>query len=57
MKPEHAASAVNDASSDAAGTGVSRVESAYQTMRQRILDNVWSPGYARWSRKSLSNSA
>ena len=31
--------------SDAAAAGGSLVESAYRTMRRRILDNVWSPGY------------
>jgi DNA-binding GntR family transcriptional regulator len=31
--------------SDAAPAGGSLVESAYRTMRQRILDNVWPPGY------------
>ncbi len=30
---------------DAVTAGGSLVESAYQTMRQRIFDNVWPPGY------------
>jgi len=30
---------------DPAAAGGSLVESAYQTMRQRILDNAWPPGY------------
>ncbi|MEO5765154.1 MAG: GntR family transcriptional regulator [Casimicrobiaceae bacterium] len=30
---------------DTHAAGLSLVESAYQTMRRRILDNVWPPGY------------
>ena len=30
---------------DSAAAGGSLVESAYRTMRQRILDNVWPPGH------------
>jgi DNA-binding GntR family transcriptional regulator len=30
---------------DPAAAGVSLVESAYQTMRRRILDNLWPPGH------------
>jgi len=33
------------ASSVPAATGGSLVEVAYRTMRQRVIDNVWSPGY------------
>ncbi len=31
--------------SDAAPVGGTLVESAYQTMRRRVIDNVWPPGY------------
>jgi DNA-binding GntR family transcriptional regulator len=33
------------ASAEPAATGGSLVESAYQTMRRKILDNVWPPGH------------
>ncbi len=34
-----------DKIADSGATGGSLVESAYQTMRRRILDNVWPPGH------------
>jgi DNA-binding GntR family transcriptional regulator len=34
-----------EAPADPAATGGSLVESAYQTMRRKILDNVWPPGH------------
>jgi DNA-binding GntR family transcriptional regulator len=39
------AALTREAPSPEAAPAGSLVESAYQTMRQRILDNVWPPGY------------
>ena len=45
MSSERAKASGRPASSVPAAAGGSLVESAYRTMRQRVIDNVWPPGY------------
>ncbi len=45
MNPKREMNAGPPSPAESADAGGSLVESAYRTMRQRILDNVWSPGH------------
>lgn len=42
---KHQINAQHDTLAEQSGDGSTMVDGAYQSMRRRILDNVWAPGY------------
>lgn len=45
MKPERAKAPGQPVPPDSAAAARSLVDSAYRTMRQRVIDNIWPPGH------------